>query len=190
VTVTSPGVTSAPTKIVGGGVAGIIDMGQATGIRLENLDVSGATGVRTSNATKRGRGIQGGPNSTIGYVVSHHNSNTGIGGLKTGALLKHVELHHNGSESYVGCCAGGVKAGSIYTIRDSCVHDNFGNGIWVGAGGSFTVTDNVVVNNTGNGIRYENGTGEAQILRNLVQNNSFSKDPGAGIESIQQMMPR
>jgi hypothetical protein len=184
VTVTLPGVISAPTKIVGRGVGGIIDMKQATGIVLENLDVSGATGTKTSdNATKQhGRGIQGGFGTTIRNVVSHHNSNTGIGGIKSGTVIDHVELHHNGSESYIGCCAGGVKSGSLYTITNSYVHDNFGNGIWVDAGGSFFVTDNVVLNNTGNGIRYENGSDGADILRNRVQNNSFSKDPGAGIE--------
>lgn len=185
------GAVSAPTKIVGTSPNGVIAFTKpASGVVIENLDICCAGGTKSDsdNSTKKqGRGINGftgnATNLTVRYSRIHGNANAGIGGIGSGALIERVELDDNGSESYVGCCAGGIKSANLYTIRFSYVHDNIGNGIWVDAGGSFVVTDNVVVRNTKNGIRYENSSGYATILRNRVQGNSTSGDgPGGGIE--------
>jgi parallel beta-helix repeat protein len=185
------GAVSAPTKIVGSSPNGVIAFTKpASGVVIENLDICCAGGTKSDsdNSTKKqGRGINGftgnATNLTVRYSRIHGNANAGIGGIGSGALIERVELDNNGSESYVGCCAGGIKSANLYTIRFSYVHDNIGNGIWVDAGGSFVVTDNVVVRNTKNGIRYENSSGYGTILRNRVQGNSTSGDgPGGGIE--------
>jgi hypothetical protein len=186
VTVDGPGVIHAPTKIVGRSRDGVIDMRRARGVVLANLDVSGARGYYSDawRASKQhGRGIQHGEAVTMRYVASHDNASAGIAGLGEHSVLDHVELYGNGSSSYVGCCSGGVKSADLYTIRNSYVHDNVGNGIWVDSGGSLVATDNIVVRNSRNGIRYENGTGFARILRNVVRHNSTSHArPGGGIE--------
>jgi parallel beta-helix repeat protein len=191
VTITAPGAIAARTKIRGSSPDGIIEFSRpATGVVIENLDICCATGTKLDddNSTKQlGRGINGSSQRaahlTVRFSRIHGNANAGIGGIGEGAVIDHVELDHNGSESYLGCCAGGIKSADFYSITNSYVHDNVGNGIWVDSGGSFVVTDNVVRNNTKNGIRYENSTGYARILRNVVRNNSTSRTrPGGGIE--------
>ena len=181
-----PGRIHAVTRIVGRHRTGVIDMGEANNVVLQNLDISGARGFKSDRwreSKLHGRGIRGGDNVTIRYVASHHNAAAGISSLGPGALLDHVELYRNGSRSYVGCCAGGVKSANFYTIRNSYVHHNIGNGIWVDVGGSFVVSRNVVVDNSRNGIRYENSRGFATIVHNRVQRNSTSRArPGGGIE--------
>lgn len=191
VAVSGSGAISAPTKIVGNGADGIITFSKpASGVVIENLDIccSGGTKSSSNNSTKKqGRGINGFTGNATGLTVRyshiHGNANAAIGGVGDGAVIDHVELDGNGSDTYVGCCAGGIKSANSYTITNSYVHDNVGNGIWVDAGGSFVVTDNVVLNNTRNGIRYENSSGSAKILRNTVQgNNTSHEQTGAGIE--------
>ena len=191
VTITAPGAISAPTKLRGSSPEGIIEFSRpATGVVIENLDICCAPGAKldTDNSTKQlGRGINGSSQRatdlTVRFSRIHGNANAGIGGIGDGAVIDHVELDHNGSESYLGCCAGGIKSADFYSLTNSYVHDNIGNGIWVDSGGSFVVTGNVVRNNTKNGIRYENSTGYGRILRNVVQNNSTSRArPGGGIE--------
>jgi parallel beta-helix repeat protein len=191
VTITAPGTITAPTKIRGSSPDGIIEFSRpATGVVIENLDICCAPGTKLDddNSTKQlGRGINGSSqraaNFTVRFSRIHGNANAGIGGIGEGAVIDHVELDHNGSDSYLGCCAGGIKSANFYSITNSFVHDNVGNGIWVDSGGSFMVSDNVVRNNTKNGVRYEHSTGYARILRNVVQNNSTSRSrPGGGIE--------
>ena len=190
VNVTAPGAIDAPTKIVGRSPNGVIYFAQsASGVVIANLDIccTPGPGAGGGETKKQGRGINGNSGKAVGLVVRyshiHGNANAGIGGIGDNAVIDHVELDHNGSEGYVGCCAAGIKSPDFYTITNSYVHHNTGNGIWVDSGGSFVVTDNVVTDNTRNGIRYENSTGSAKILRNVVQRNSTSHNqPGGGIE--------
>jgi hypothetical protein len=109
--------------------------------------------------------------------------NAGIGGLKGGASLTQVELDHNGSSTFSGCCAGGIKSSDAYTISNSYIHDNIGNGVWQDVcGKNFVVTNNTITNNTKSGVRYEhnrNCSGSATITGNLVKNNNSSGESGA-----------
>jgi hypothetical protein len=181
VTVVGDGEISAPTKIVSRSVNGVIDfVGQASGVVLENLDLSGAAG---DDACKPacGRGVNGhggnASNLTVRYSRIHHNANQGIGGVN-GSLLAHVELDSNGGAAFVGCCAAGVKSIHPYTIRESYIHHNHGNGVWQDVCGTdLVVVHNVIKSNHLSGVRYEHNQscpGNATIQHNLIQNNNSS----------------
>lgn len=193
--IASTGSVVAKTVIVGESKDGIIYFANpASGVVIENLDISGATGVKSDSdpATKQtGRGINGNGGNAVSLTVRnsriHHNANAGIGGAGNGMKIQFTELDHNGSESYVGCCSGGVKSAGPFTITDSYVHDNVGMGIWQDVCGTdFVVTHNRVFSNSHNGIRYEHGSdcpGRATITRNVVRgNNTSALRPGGGIE--------
>lgn len=178
------GEIDAPSKITTTSTAGAIVVGSS--VTVENLDVSGATGTKETTGKDSGRGLNGsgGGVVTVRFSRFHGNSNTGIGGIGDGSLIENVELDNNGSSSYLGCCAGGIKAANDYTIRDSYVHDNVGNGVWVDVSGSFVVLDNLIVRNTFSGVRYECNSAcseTATISNNTVQDNNTShKDGDAG----------
>jgi hypothetical protein len=176
------GTISAPTKIVGTGPA-IIDVGSATGVLLQNLDVSGAKGS-TGCRPKCGRGVSQGTTLTISYSRMHGNALSGVGGMDTGGLLDHVEIDHNGSSVFLGCCAAGVKSTSDYTIQNSFVHDNIGNGVWQdGCGTNFKVLNNTITNSSLSGVRFEHNqscSGSASITGNTIKNNNLSVSGGSG----------
>jgi hypothetical protein len=181
----------APTKIKGTSRDGIFYFtNPAKGILIQNLDVSGSPAARDKSnpeTKKYGRGFNGNgqqPVVTIRYSRFHHNENSGVDGIGPGSLLEYVELDNNGSEDYLGCCAGGVKSGNYYEIRHSYVHHNKGYGIWcdVGCdgGGVWFIHDNLVTNNSVDGIRYEismNDVG-ALIENNVVKSNNTSNKLG------------
>jgi hypothetical protein len=177
----SDGSIAATSKIVGSGDA-VIDLHNANGVTIQNLDVSGAKG-KESCKPQCGRGISQGGNLTVSYTRVHNNMNAGIGGLKGGGSLTQVELDHNGSSTFSGCCAGGVKSSDDYTISNSYIHDNIGNGVWQDVcGKNFVVTNNTISNNTKSGVRYEhnqNCSGSATITGNVVKSNNSSSDGGA-----------
>jgi Concanavalin A-like lectin/glucanases superfamily/Right handed beta helix region len=177
----SDGSITATSKIVGSGAA-IIDLHNVNGVTLQNLDVSGARGTEGCKPLC-GRGISQGDNLTVSYTRVHDNMNAGIGGGGAGASLMQVELDHNGSSTFTGCCAGGVKSSDAYTITNSYIHDNIGNGVWQDVcGKNFVVTNNTITNNTKSGVRYEhnqNCSGSATITGNVVKNNNTSGESGA-----------
>lgn len=180
----------AETVIRGSDTDGVFNfVREANGVRFENLDISGAIGERDRDdvdTKKYGRGINGNsyePVITVRYSRIHHNSNSGIGGIGAGTLIDAVELDHNGSETYLGCCAGGVKSGNSYTIRNSYVHDNVGYGIWCDLGcegGLWEIVGNTVTGNTVDGIRFEVSMNDhgAVIKDNVVQGNNTSLKTG------------
>jgi hypothetical protein len=170
------GTISAPTKIVGTGPA-IIDVGNASGVIVKYLDVSGARGT-TSCRPKCGRGISQGTTLTVSYSRLHGNALSGVGGMDTGGLIDHVEIDHNGSTIFIGCCGAGVKSTSDYTIQNSFVHDNIGNGVWQdGCGTNFKVISNTITDNYLSGVRFEHNqscAGSASITGNTIKNNNVS----------------
>jgi hypothetical protein len=189
VTVGPEGQIHAPTQLRGSDEDGIFYFVRAAdGVTFENLDISGAPGVMTtrSQTKKHGRAINGNtyaPVVTIRSSRLHHNAASGVGGIGSGTLLESVELDHNGSSSYLKCCAAGVKSVKSFTIRDSYVHDNTGYGIWCDGGcggGVYEVTGNLVRDNTVDGIRYEISMNEfgALIQANVVQRNNTSLKTG------------
>ena len=168
--------TSAPT---------VIEARGRNGVLLKGFDVSGAVGSRACKPGC-GRGIRPGIGTVIEDVRSHHNAIAGIGGAGPDLLVRDSELDHNGGPSFVGCCAGGIKASKGFRIENSYVHDNAGIGIWCDVGcryGSFEVRGNTVVGNTVGGIRYEISASRAVISGNTVRgNNTIDKGGHGGIE--------
>jgi parallel beta-helix repeat protein len=190
VTIGPRGEIHAPTAIIGGDLDGVFYfIRSADNVLFENLDISGSPGVRDVNdadTKKHGRGINGNsfmPVITIRHSRIHHNANSGVDGIGAGTLLDSVELDNNGSSSYLACCAGGVKSGRTYTIRNSFVHDNTGYGIWCDQGchgGVWQVAGNLVTGNSVDGIRYEVSMNDfgASIENNVVQGNNTSGKVG------------
>jgi hypothetical protein len=176
------GSISAPTKVVGTGPA-IVDVGESTGVLIQNLDISGAKGTFDCRPLC-GRGISHGVTLTVSYSRIHGNALSGIGGIDTASLVDHVELDHNGSSAFLGCCAAGVKGTVDYTVQNSYVHDNVGNGVWQdGCGSKFKVTNSTITTSSLSGVRFEhnqNCSGSASITGNTIKNNNLSGNNGAG----------
>lgn len=186
------GVSADSTFVATNSAQFVFDASRSNGARFSGLDISGATGNEVCRP-KCGRGIWPGENTVVSQVSLHDNANQGIGGAGSGLLIEDSEIFRNGSEAFIGCCGGGVKSGASYTIRDSYVHHNIGNGIWCDVGcPRFVVENNVVKNNSRNGIRYEHGKnvsaeeakqGSALIVGNVVTGSNTSRNlPGGGIE--------
>jgi Right handed beta helix region len=182
VTRAANGSISAPTKIVGTGPA-IVDVGLSIGVLIKNLDISGARGTYICRPLC-GRGISHGVSLTVSYSRIHGNALSGIGGIDTGSVVDHTELDHNGSSTFLGCCAAGVKGTTDYTVQNSYVHDNTGNGVWQdGCGSNFKVTNSRITNSTLSGVRYEHNqdcSGSASITGNTIKNNNLSGSNGSG----------
>lgn len=186
------GMSADSTFVVTRSAPFVFDASGSNGALISGLDISGATGNEACRP-KCGRGIWPGVNSAVSHVRLHDNANQGIGGAGSGLVIESSEIFRNGSAAFTGCCGGGVKSGSSYTIRDSYVHHNVGNGIWCDVGcPRFVVENNVVRDNARNGIRYEHGAhvtaevanrGSALIFGNVVTGNNVSRNtPGGGIE--------
>ncbi len=186
------GVSAEQTFVATNSAQFVFDASRSNGARISGLDISGATGNDVCRP-KCGRGIWPGENTVVSQVSLHDNANQGIGGAGSGLLIEDSEIFRNGSEAFVGCCGGGVKSGASFTIRDSYVHHNVGNGIWCDVGcPRFVVENNVVKSNSRNGIRYEHGInvsseeakqGSALIVGNVVTGSNTSRNlPGGGIE--------
>jgi hypothetical protein len=146
----------------------------ASGVEIAFVDISGVSGTKSSCGKDCGRGISRGVNAFYHDLRSHNNSAMGIGGRLSGARLVNVELDHNGSSGNLGCCAAGVKSGTPFTITNSYVHDNIGNGIWCdvacGKGGPMNVLANRAVHNTLDGIHMEWSQGaDATLKGNYVR---------------------
>ena len=178
-----PGVAvEAPVKIVGDGDA--IVRPEGAHVELRWLDVSGASGDADCKPVC-GRGIDGSdaPHLSVRYVRSHHNDNNGAGGIEGGSVFDHVEVDHNGTPEFDGCCSGGLKGADQYEVRFSYIHDNHNNGVWCDAGcfepsiplrNGFWVHHNLIVDNWHNGIRYENSPKDADDHpRALIANNEI-----------------
>jgi hypothetical protein len=176
------GSISAATKIVGTGPA-IVDVGLSIGVVIKNLDISGARGTYACRPLC-GRGISHGVSLTVSYSRIHGNALSGIGGIDTGSVVDHTELDHNGSATFLGCCSAGVKGTTDYTVQNSYVHDNIGNGIWQdGCGSNFKVTNSTVTTSSLSGVRFEHNqscSGSATITGNTIKNNNLSNSNGSG----------
>lgn len=174
------------TFLEGTGARIIIDADGAANVVVANMDISGARGSERCKP-QCGTGFFGGTNAIIDSVRFHHNRNHAIGGAER-LLVKNSLLDHNGSPAFLGCCAGGIKGGTGFTIVDSSVFSNIGVGIWCDAGciGGVTAYDNNVYDNTRDGIRYEVSSAGAIIEGNTVQDNNTSDAAGGhgGITNV------
>jgi Right handed beta helix region len=160
----------------------VLDLDHTSGVTVRRLAVSGAVAEHGCKPGC-GRGIAPGRNTVIARVSVYHNEVMGIAGSEGGLVIKRSRIHDNGSEEYFNCCAGGVKAGTAFTIRRSMIRHNIGVGVWcdVGCeGGRFRVLDNIIVRNRLGGIRYEVSGGSALIRGNAVYENNLHGAGGHG----------
>ena len=170
-----------PATLVGAGADFGFQAGSgagATDVGFVDLDVSGfplqAIGCWVRTEVVGGR--------------YHHNGRNAIGcGLDGGGvLIDGVEVDHNGSDAYLGCCSAGMKFahGHGIVVRNSYIHDNVGNGLWCDVQcGDYTVVDNRIAHNSRKGIHYEKSggsdfqgitfVGTAYIARNVIQGNGW-----------------
>jgi hypothetical protein len=168
------------TYLKGTGAEIVVDAQDAPHVLIAHLNITAAQG----NAECRpscGRGFRGGPDNRVSFVRLHDNANNGIGGSARGLIVENSILDHNGSEKFIACCSGGIKGGTGFTIRDSEVFANNGNGIWcdVGCDGGMEATGNRIFDNTRSGIRYEISGGGALIAGNRIDNNDVFRQEGA-----------
>ncbi len=168
------------TYLEGTGARIIVDAKGAADVLIAHMDISGARGNLACRPSC-GSGFRGGPNNSVTFVRLHDNVNHGIGGSEQGLVVENSILDHNGSQPFTGCCAGGIKGGIGFTIRDSKVFANIGNGIWCDSGcpGGLEAIGNSIFDNTRSGIRYEVSQGGATVSGNTIDNNDLSGEPGA-----------
>lgn len=168
------------TFLQGTGAQIIIDAQRSADVLVAHMDISGAMGTSECKPSC-GSGFRGGPDNTLMFVRLHDNVNHGVGGSEPGLLVEDSILDNNGSELFMGCCAGGIKGGNGFTIRDSEVYGNIGNGIWCDSGcpGGLEAVNNAIHDNLLSGIRHEVSDGGAIIRGNTIENNDTSGEPGA-----------
>ena len=167
------------TFLEGAGAKIILDAQGADDVFVYGLDISGGRG-RVVCRPMCGSGFRGGLNNRVESVRLHDNENHGIGGSEQGLVVIDSVLDHNGSRGFLGCCAGGIKGGSGFTIKDSQIYSNTGNGVWCdsGCGGGFEVYNSEIYDNSRSGIRYEVSDDGAIIEGNRIYGNNTSDPPG------------
>lgn len=109
-----------------------------------------------------------------------HNGQLGIGGGKGGGIiLDGAEIAFNNYAGYSWRWeAGGTKFTDTrgMTIRNTCVHNNFGPGLWTDIDNiDVKIVRNKVFDNRGDGIKHEISY-KAVIRENLVARNGHEKD--------------
>jgi hypothetical protein len=167
------------TFLEGAGAKIVIDAQGADDVLIRGLDISGGRG-RIECRPMCGSGFRGGLDNRVESVRLHDNENHGIGGSEEGLTVVDSVLDHNGARGFLGCCAGGIKGGSGFVIRNSEIYSNTGNGIWCDSGcaGGFEVYDSDIYDNSRSGIRYEVSDDGAIIEDNRIYDNNSSDPPG------------
>ena len=175
------------TFLKGTGAAIVIDAEAASDVVVAEMDISGGSGTRACRP-KCGSGFSGGSNNMIDSVRFHDNVNHGIGGSGPNLVVMNSVFDHNGSSDFEGCCGGGIKGGTGFTIKNSRLFSNIGNGIWCDAGctGGMKAYNNTIFDNARDGIRYEHSSGGAIIRGNTVRNNNMENALGGhgGITNV------
>jgi hypothetical protein len=161
------------TRVVADGARIVFDARGESDLMFAHMSISGASG-NSRCKPQCGSGLTGGADMLVDSVRFHDNRNHGMGGTEEGTVITDSVFDNNGSRAFTGCCAGGIKAADGYTIRDSLIHSNVGNGIWCDSGcsGRFVASGNTVRDNTRDGIRYEVSEGPAVIRDNVVAGNN------------------
>lgn len=164
-----------------------IDAHRAGRVTLENLVVENARLSTSGPCNSCGRGVWGGDGLRAWDVMLLGNAQNGLSGTSDTTtapwLIVGSQIVGNGSASELGHSSGGIKGTNAYTILNSYVSDNIGQGIWCDVGctnGTWTVEGNTVLGNTQGGVRYEISDSGAVITGNLVEDNNTSNVPGLG----------
>ncbi len=176
------------------GVTPLAFGGQAEDVVLENLIVERyasdaqhgaiasdeARGWQIADVTARwnhGAGLSFGPDTRVTGGFFGHNGQLGIAGIGEGSSLQEVEIAFNNYAGYNPKWeAGGTKFWETtdLIVRDSCVHDNAGPGLWTDTDNRHTTYEgNAVFANANEGIKHEVSY-DAIIRNNIVVGNATS----------------
>ena len=145
--------------------------------------IDDARGWLLSNVTARwnhGAGLSFGPETRVEKGSYSHNGQIGMAGSGgEGSRIQGVEIAFNNYAGYsAGWEAGGTKFWDTkgLIVRDSCVHDNKGKGLWTDYDNVDTLYEgNVVFMNANDGIKHEISY-SATIRNNIVSANGWGYD--------------
>lgn len=108
-----------------------------------------------------------------------NNGQLGIGGQGDGAVIDGAEIAANNYAGFsIDWEAGGTKfvRSTNLEVRNTCVHDNAGPGLWTDIDNvDVTYANNKVFRNSGDGIKHEISY-SASIVKNFVAQNGKGKD--------------
>ncbi len=127
----------------------------------------------------RGVGLYMGNRMKVLRGAVIHNGQLGIGGKNDFGVVDGVEIAYN---NYAGFSASWEAGGSKFvytdglTVRNNCVHDNNGPGLWADIDNINIVYEgNKVFRNANDGIKHEISY-KSVIRNNLVAENGFGHD--------------
>ena len=147
------------------------------------IAIDDARGWLISNVTARwnhGAGLSFGTATRVAGGSFSHNGQLGMAGSGgEGAVIQGAEIAFNNYAGYAaGWEAGGTKfwATKGLIVRDSCIHDNVGKGLWTDYDNIGTLYEgNIVFLNTSDGIKHEISY-HAIIRDNVVAGNGSGYD--------------
>lgn len=146
---------------------------------IDGRDGAGWTVEDVTVRWNHGVGLYLGPRMKVLGGLVEHNGQLGIGGGSVGALVDGTEIAHNNYANFSwGWEAGGTKFAyaTDLVVRNTCVHDNEGPGLWTDIDNRNTLYEgNTVFDNTGAGIKHEISF-DAVIRNNTVARNGRGWD--------------
>jgi hypothetical protein len=157
---------------------GIVIEKYASEAQYGAIEIPKSRGWELKNVVARwnhGLGVRVGPGTRISGGSYSHNGQMGMGGgFGTGIVIENVEIAYN---NYAGFDAGWEAGGTKFVgadglvVRNSCVHNNDGPGLWTDIDNiNIVFADNFVFENRGDGIKHEISY-SAKIYGNTVARN-------------------
>lgn len=146
---------------------------------IEGTNSQGWHVIDVSARWNHGGGLSPGKDMRVNGGSYSHNGQIGMVGEGDGAVIENVEIAHNNYAGYNwGWEAGGTKfwRSDGLVVRNACVHDNDGPGIWTDIDNiNVLIENNRVFGNDGDGIKHEISY-KAMIRGNTVAENGKGKD--------------
>lgn len=141
---------------------------------IDGNDSLGWTLTNVSALWNHGGGLAPGKEMRVIGGSFSHNGQIGVVGEGDGAVLDGVEIAHNNYAYFnFGWEAGGTKfwQSDGLVVRNSCIHNNAGPGLWTDINNINTLYENnVVFDNEGDGIKHEISY-KATIRNNFASGN-------------------
>ena len=154
----------------------------ASAAQFGTIDARDGTGWKMTDVTvqwNHGVGLYLGHNMQVTGGSISNNGQLGIGGEGTNGVIDGVRIAGN---NYAGFSAGWEAGGTKFVrtqnliVRNSCVHDNIGPGLWTDIDNvDITYINNKVFRNLGDGIKHEISF-RALIADNVVAQNGTAYD--------------